>query len=172
MVGPESVVAVDRVVIRPSTHADAEAASRCHLTCWRETYRGMMADAALDRVTADLDARVARWHWQIDRGDTQLIAAAGGDVVGLATTIPARDDDIDLAVELAAIYTRRAWWGTGLGNRLIVAALGDGDAYLWVLEANHRAQAFYAKHAFRPDGTVKELADYQATEIRMVRRRS
>jgi hypothetical protein len=51
------------------------------------------------------------------------------------------------------------------------AAVGDSPANLWVLRDNHRAQAFYAKHGFRTDGTSGLLPPEweELPELRMVR---
>jgi len=40
---------------------------------------------------------------------------------------------------------------------------------LWVADPNPRAQAFYRKHGFRPDGARKHDRDLDIDEIRMVR---
>ena len=52
---------------------------------------------------------------------------------------------------------------------LLDRTLGDRAAYLWVIEGNERAQAFYRKRGFVDDGgrTIDEPSG--ATEIRMVR---
>lgn len=55
-------------------------------------------------------------------------------------------------MELYAVYVRASQYGTGLGHRLLEAAIGDAPAYLWVFEANVRARGFYARQGFEPDG--------------------
>jgi RimJ/RimL family protein N-acetyltransferase len=51
------------------------------------------------------------------------------------------------------------------------AAIGDGPAYLWVVEDNPRALAFYLKQGFRPDGKRNRLPPEweELPEFRMVR---
>ncbi|MEK8225260.1 GNAT family N-acetyltransferase [Oerskovia sp. M15] len=59
----------------------------------------------------------------------------------------------------------------GAGQELMEAALpAGGSAGLWVTDPNPRAQAFYAKRGFEPDGVAK--VDDGVSEVRMVRRPS
>jgi predicted GNAT family N-acyltransferase len=60
--------------------------------------------------------------------------------------------------------------GSGLGAGLLAAVLPqDEEAMLWVADPNPRAQAFYRRHGFLPDGTEK--VDDGVREIRLIRRR-
>lgn len=152
----------------------AEDLARVHAQCWHETYRGMLTDEVLDAVTPE--SRVAKWRelavdpearertrvalWQGPTGAEQ--------VVGFVTVGPARHDEVPVDHELWAVYVVAAHHGTGLGAAMVDATLGDRAAYLWVLTANTRAQAFYRKLGFKPDGG-EQL--YKGTpEIRMARR--
>ena len=73
------------------------------------------------------------------------------------------------AFQLRVMNVRRAYWGTGLAQRLYDEAVGDRDAYLWVLRDNARARGFYARNGFLPDGAMKIDPDFGAPIIRMVR---
>jgi GNAT superfamily N-acetyltransferase len=157
------------ITIRPMTVADAEAGARCHRACWEEAYRGLIPDAALDRVLSMDAERTERWRTFAGHDPARLIAVDGAEVVGFAAPAPSQDDDLDL-LQLCAIYVRRAHWGTGLGQRLMDAAIGDADAFLWMLEHNPRARAFYARNGFRPDGVEQYDAFFDTVEIRLVRR--
>jgi GNAT superfamily N-acetyltransferase len=81
-----------------------------------------------------------------------------------------RHEDRPAPVDVMAIYTRKAWWGIGLGSRLMEIAVGNQPASLWVLENNERAKAFYRRKGFVEDGTVADEPFFDVTEIRMVRR--
>jgi GNAT superfamily N-acetyltransferase len=72
-------------------------------------------------------------------------------------------------LELYAVYARRAWWGTGLGQRLLDVAIGREAASLWVLEGNDRAIAFYRRNGFAEDGARAEEEYFGVPEVRMVR---
>jgi GNAT superfamily N-acetyltransferase len=162
------------VRIRPARVDDAEALGRCHLECWRETYTGMVDGTALAAALAAFDERVERWR-QILAGPPHgtVLAVAGKEVVGFAAAGPPQDDDLDLdpdlAMELYALYVRRARWGTGLAARLLAAAVGEAPSPLWVLRDNGRARSFYARHGYLPDGSQKQDQLFDAPAIRMVR---
>ena len=47
--------------------------------------------------------------------------------------------------------------------------IGDRPAYLWVLEGNVRAAAFYRRHGFTDEGGRKPEPDTGVVEIRMAR---
>jgi ribosomal protein S18 acetylase RimI-like enzyme len=81
-------------------------------------------------------------------------------------------DGADVEQELGVLYVDARWRGSEVATRLADAAIGDASACLWVLEDNPRAQGFYRKIGFEPDGAVEDLpADWNgAREIRMVRR--
>lgn len=65
---------------------------------------------------------------------------------------------------------RASAYGSGLGLRLLDAAIGDRPASLWVLERNPRARAFYERNGFAPDGTTELLPRFEnLVEIRLVR---
>ena len=157
-------------MIRPARPADAGPLALCHLACWREAYTGMVGPDRLSPALAAVDQRTARWRRILAGEHGTLVAEQDGDIVGFASVGPGRDEDLDLGSELYALYVRQAHWGRGVGHRLITAAVGDEDGFLWVLRDNARARAFYARHGYRPDGTEKLEEHFGGVEIRMVRR--
>lgn len=161
--------------IRPAGVEDAEAGAWCHLLCWQEAYADLVDPAKLAERTADVDRRIERWRTAAEEGRERWIALnpdpgapVRDRVVGLVAIGPGPDQDAP--VELEAIYTRKAWWGTGLGSRLLEVAVGNRPAGLWVLENNERAKAFYRHKGFAEDGVVAAEPFFDVTEIRMVRR--
>jgi GNAT superfamily N-acetyltransferase len=157
--------------IRPARLDDAEPLGRCHLECWRETYTAMVDGAALAAALGAFDQRVDRWRQILAGPHGTVLAVAGNEVVGFASTGPPRDDDLDpdVTVELYALYVLRARWGTGLGHRLLAATVADAASSLWVLRDNVRARGFYARHGYRPDGREERDELFGGLEIRMVR---
>jgi ribosomal protein S18 acetylase RimI-like enzyme len=91
--------------------------------------------------------------------------------VGIASARDAPEEDRPCEVQLQVIYTLRRVHGLGVGQALVDAVIGNSAAFLWVLEDNPRAQAFYRKNGFRPDGTRQLLPPewHELPEIRMVR---
>ncbi len=66
-----------------------------------------------------------------------------------------------------ALYVRADVYGRGVGYALLNESLGSAPAYLWVLEGNERAIAFYERQGFRLDGCIK--SEPVGREHRMVR---
>jgi GNAT superfamily N-acetyltransferase len=158
------------VTIRPAIADDAAAGAALHIACWREAYAPFTDPDVLARLTDDLEERTARWHSYIADGLPRWLAVADeGELVGFASAGPGRDGDIDLDLELYAIYVRASQYGGGVGPRLLEAAIGDAPAYLWVFEANDRARGFYARHGFEPDGSSKPEPSFQEPEVRLRR---
>lgn len=162
-------VAPDPVVIREAVPADAEALGRCHLACWREAYTGMVPQDRLEVAVAAVDERIDRWRGILAEFPGRLLADRAGEVVGFAAAGTSRDGDPGPELELYALYVRQACWSTGLGHRLLTAALADAPASLWVFRDNLRARRFYAQHGFVPDGQEKPEPSFDRPEIRMVR---
>jgi GNAT superfamily N-acetyltransferase len=159
------------ITIRRGTPEDAAAGAALHIACWREAYAGIVPAEVLAKLTDDIETRTERWRAFLADGPPRWLAADDdGALVGFASAGPGRDDDIDVELELYAIYVRNAQYGTGLGSRLLETAIGDASAYLWVFEANARARTFYQRHGFEPDGARKPEPSFQEPEIRMIRR--
>jgi GNAT superfamily N-acetyltransferase len=158
-----------RVVLREATVDDAEPGARLHIACWREAY-GPIADLSrLEEHLADEAGWAGRWRRQIEEGHAPLLAVTDEGPVGFVMAGPARNPDMPVETELYAIYVLEAWHGSGVGQALFDAAVGDASAYVWVLEDNRRARAFYERQRLRPDGTRKLYEPLDAWELRMVR---
>jgi GNAT superfamily N-acetyltransferase len=54
--------------------------------------------------------------------------------------------------QLSRLYTLPRAHGTGLGQALLDTAIGTEPAYLWIMAGNLRAEAFYRRNRFVPDG--------------------
>jgi ribosomal protein S18 acetylase RimI-like enzyme len=144
---------------------------RVHVRVWQEAYAGLMPDEYL--ASLDPTAAPARWRERIEDpagGVGWWLARDEEGIVGMATSGPPRDEDAPVGLELYAINVLRRAHGTGLADDLLAHAIGDRAAYLWVLEGNGRAEAFYRRHGFSDEGGRKPEPDTGAVEIRMVRR--
>ena len=161
--------------LRVAVPGDAPALTRLHLDVWDDAYRGLMPDALLDSLREDVPTRVKRWRGRLgpDQPPT-LVAETTAErpgLIGFASAGPARDDLPPAALELWSLYARSAWWGTGVGQALATAVVGDADAYLWVLEGNERAASFYRRQGFAADGASRADDGY-GRDLRMVRVRA
>lgn len=86
-----------------------------------------------------------------------LVTERDGEVVGWANASCARDGRAPTDRELRGIYVVRAVYGSGTGQRLLDAIIGDAPAHLRLLEGNARAEAFYTKNGFRRDGSERRV---------------
>jgi GNAT superfamily N-acetyltransferase len=170
------------VRIRPAVLADASRLAELHVGSWQAGYQGLLPQPLLDGL--DPVARLARWQailqdtaWPAE--DT-LIAEDGAELVGFARLCPERDTQLRMAGEVAAFHVAPDHWRTGVGRRLMSAALaqltdaGFDTAILWVLSGNERAIRFYEATGWRADGATKSeksdaLKGITLTETRMAR---
>ncbi len=145
--------------------------ARVIVRSWQETYRGLMSDAVLD----DPDFLAARERfWTAALTDEQYrenraaVAERDGELIGIAMSGPPLDAAVAWTRQLYVLYVYASDHGTGAGRALLEAVIEPAEsAVLWVADPNPRAQAFYQKHGFVPDGTVQ--VEDGVREIRMIR---
>lgn len=157
--------------VRAARVADAAEMARVIVRCWQQTYRGLMSDAVLD----DPDLLIKReqfWTGALSeeryRESRAAVAERGGELIGVAMSGPPLDVGTPEPRWLYILYVLAAEHGLGAGPALLDAVLDPTESTaLWVADPNPRAQAFYRKHGFVADGTVR--VDAGVREIRMVR---
>ena len=168
-------VDLDGVTIRAATPDDAARIGQVHVASWQSAYAELLpADylAGLDpRVRAD------RWASVLDTRDSSsgqvLVAEQQGRTLGFASFGPSGDEDADPGTyELYAMYLEPDAWGKGVARELmrtVLATVPPGTVMtLWVLAGNERAQHFYRRHGFQPDGIerIDEIGGVPVTELR------
>ena len=159
------------LIVRPAGVQDVAQMARVHVRCWQETYRGVMPDAVLDDPGFPA-ARERMWTVALTdaryRQNRVAVAERDGELVGIAMSGPSEDSVPTEARHLYVLYVRAADHGTGAGRALLEAVVDPAESVtLWVADPNPRAQAFYRKHGFVPDGTSQ--VDDGVREIRMIR---
>lgn len=112
-----------------------------------------------------------RRHW---------VAELDGQVVGIASAgsgpswWEAEFDPPPLGIPwiLDRLYVRPERHGSGAGQALFDVAVGGRSAYLWILRDNPRAERFYRRNGFAPDGSVGTAGGpwFDRPMFRMVRR--
>lgn len=145
------------VTVRPARREDAAAMAKMHMSSWQETYRGVMTDRVLDDPGL-VDVRERFWTTALvdERHRAKRIAVAerDGAVIGVAMAGPPESSVSEWSQQLYVLYVLAAEHGTGVGAALLDAVVHPEESVvLWVAEPNPRAQAFYRKHGFSPDGT-------------------
>jgi ribosomal protein S18 acetylase RimI-like enzyme len=154
------VTSPDDLRFRAAEAGDAAAVAGLHADSWRRHYRGAFSDAFLDGDVAGY--LLAVWTERLSPPDPQartIVAELGGEVVGLAHT--QLGDDADWGALLDNLHVSHGLKRAGIGTRLLAltaqAVLDASPAsglYLWVLEQNAAAQAFYTARG----GTCVETA--------------
>jgi GNAT superfamily N-acetyltransferase len=150
------------MLLRPAEPEDALAVARVHVRAWQVAYRNLLPDDYLASLKAEDRAQRYTFGGTDPREPMTTVALDDrGTVRGFATTCAARDADVPGYGELAAIHVDPAWWGRGFGVALLAAAraflrdAGFKRAVLWVLVGNARAERFYVKDGWAPDGAQR-----------------
>lgn len=128
--------------------ADARAVACLHADSWRRHFRGAYSDAFLDGdVFAD---RLAVWAGRLRAPDPSrcTILAEDGLLAGFANTV--FEDDPRWGALLDNLHVAGGHQRRGIGSRLLALTAeallrrpGRTGLYLWVLEQNVDARAFY-----------------------------
>jgi ribosomal protein S18 acetylase RimI-like enzyme len=128
--------------------ADAKAVANLHAGSWRRHFRGAYSDAFLDGdVFAD---RLAVWTDRLREPDPRrcTVLAENGTLAGFASTF--FDDDPMWGSLLDNLHVAEGHKRQGIGSRLLALTAKvlkerpeRTGLYLWVLEQNVDAQAFY-----------------------------
>ncbi|HWD63413.1 MAG TPA: GNAT family N-acetyltransferase [Humibacter sp.] len=170
-------MASSEVDVRDAHAGDAAGIARVHVDGWRETYSGVLderffGEEAFERRTRSwdrylgLDPRPGRLAVAVE-SDSIIGFANSGDSVG-----PDAEHGFPAArpLHLFSIYVLARAHGSGAGQALHDAVVGESPAQLWVLNGNARAVAFYERNGFRFDGIeYTDPADPNLVELRMVR---
>ena len=144
--------------LRSAGAADAAAIAGLHAESWRRHYRGAYSDAFLDGdVHAD---RLAVWAALLDAPDPArqtILAEVDGHPVGFASFV--LDEDPTWGSLLENLHVATGHRRQGIGSRLLARTAASVSAggrrsrlYLWVLEQNVQAQAFYRARGGRCTG--------------------
>jgi ribosomal protein S18 acetylase RimI-like enzyme len=150
--------------LRRATAGDAEAIAALHTDSWQRTYRGMMSDAFLDGGALEDRRRV--WRERLGAPDPDrlvVVADDGARIVGFVCVFARADAGWGAYID--NLHVMYDWKGRGVGRALMRRAgewvcetqPGTG-VYLWVMEANAPARAFYDRLGARNVETI-DMAD-------------
>ena len=134
---------------RAACPGDAQAIAALHAGSWQRHYRGAFSDAFLDHHAAGYLRPL--WTARLATPDPRartILAERDGAVVGLAHTLLGQD--ATWGAFLDNLHVADGLKRQGIGTRLLTLtaqAVLDGSPasglYLWVLEQNSDARAFY-----------------------------
>lgn len=101
--------------IREAGLTDAAGIAKVHVDSWRTTYKGIVPDEYLDKLS--YEQRTELWIKNISESDNYVIVAETdeGDIIGFATANK-RDDNTS---DLTSIYLLEEYQGHGVGKQLL-----------------------------------------------------
>lgn len=127
---------------------DAPAVADLHADSWRRHYRGAYSDAFLDGDVRSY--QLTTWKNRLNTRDgttATILAEQGADLIGFVHVV--FDDDHEWGSLIDNLHVAYTCKRAGIGSRLmsnaarVILEHGPGGLYLWVLEQNADAQAFY-----------------------------
>lgn len=137
------------LVFRTAEPADADSIADLHADSWQRHYRGVYSDSYLDGEVPEHLRQ--RWTARLATPDPRartILAEDDGTLVGFAHTL--LDDDPTWGALLDNLHVRYSLKGQGIGTRLmaltaqtVLTETPESGLYLWVLEQNTGARAFY-----------------------------
>jgi L-amino acid N-acyltransferase YncA len=138
------------VRIREANSADAPAIARVHVDSWRTTYRGIVPDDHLAKLS--YESRTNFWMRILSDPESRAYHYVAedelGQIVGIASGGPERSGDPMYAGELYGIYLLESHQRRGIGRGLLqaiverLAEAGLRSLVVWVLTDN-RSRGFY-----------------------------
>jgi ribosomal protein S18 acetylase RimI-like enzyme len=154
----------DPVTFRSARPDDAERIAQLHVDSWRRTYRGMMRDEFLDGGA--LEDRRLVWRERLDgtvADQFVCVAEHGSTLCGFVCVFAAHDEIWGSYIDnlhVADAYHRR---GVGRAlmqqvGRWLCDVCPDRGVYLWVMQANANARAFYERLGAAEAG-IADLTD-------------
>ena len=159
------------MIIREAALQDIPGIARVHVDSWQTTYRGIVPDVYLARLT--YEQRTQRWHQVFsraveDKHFTYVAVHPSGEIVGFANGGMERSGDRIYTGELRALYLLQTHQRQGLGRQLmqIVAQrlhqLEVTSMLAWVFVDNPACQ-FYAALGGKP--VRQQVLDVSGTSL-------
>jgi ribosomal protein S18 acetylase RimI-like enzyme len=156
-------------LIRAARPDDVDRLVDINIRSWQESYGNFLSAeflAGFDNPRTR-EAKTAAFTSMLDG---MSVSEVDGQVRGYAAAGPARSEVKPRDLELFMIYQQASEHGSGSGQALLDAVIGERPAFLWVAEQNHRGIAFYRRNGFEPDGGHQVAEQWEdLAEIRMVR---
>lgn len=167
---------ISEVQIRRAAPGDASSIATVNVTSWRAAYAGIVADDYLASLDVGHRTEFFARYLGEEHPSRTWVASADGRTLGFVVLGPCRDEDAEARdQEIYAIYLDPEAWGRGVARdlmRTVLDAVGDDTVVtLWTIADNERAQHFYRRHGFSPDGVEKreDIGGNDLTQMRFRR---
>ncbi|MEG2316084.1 MAG: GNAT family N-acetyltransferase [Clostridia bacterium] len=136
---------------------DFDEVGRIYAESWKHTYRGLLPQRYLDKLTHD------RWSSMLRAAPSKSLGLfVDGAIVGTSMVDFAREAEREGYGEIISIYLLPGAMGQGYGKQLMQAALcklqslGCEDAFLWAFTRNLSAEGFYEYMGFSRTGRIQK----------------
>jgi GNAT superfamily N-acetyltransferase len=158
--------------LRLATPRDALQIADLQIAAWRAAFLPILPDGF--EIPPREQFLIMGERTPAEPGVERTVATADR-VMGFLSHGPSRDEGAPERVgEVRALFVHPEAWGHGLGAALVANALerlrGNGfqEVTLWSFRDNHRANAFYERQGFEPDGASQAREAFAGTvEIRL-----
>jgi GNAT superfamily N-acetyltransferase len=136
--------------IRPASVDDAAALAELRVESWGATYRGIIPESYLERMSVEENAAI--WQRILSAPPnltSTFVAEDAMGLVGFASGIMLDPPKLGMDCELSAVYVRPGQQRAGVGRALVAATVAAQRAHgatgmvVWVIAANRGARAFY-----------------------------
>lgn len=154
--------------IEPATQADVPALASVFVRCWRDAYRGVVADEIVDAL--DPASEEGRWGALVAE---HRVLVARDDAVAIGMVRIGADADDPVRGHVFSLYVDPRASGAGAGRALLaravdeLAADGFASATLWVFAANERALRFYHAAGWSETGRTRIEPEWDALELEL-----
>jgi len=139
------------MIIREANLNDVQAIARVHVDAWRTTYKGIIPESYLAKLS--YQQRESAWRKTLENttSSSQFVYVAennSGEIIGFANGGKERTGNCTYKGELYAIYVLKAYQHQGIGCNLTLSVAdklsesGFNSMFVWVL-ADNPACGFY-----------------------------
>lgn len=136
------------MIIRKSKVSDAKGIAKVHVDCWRTTYRNILPDGFLERLT--YEQRTELWIKNLSKEDNYVFVAENniGEIIGFADGKKRETNTVENSADLTSIYILEQYQGLGIGRQLLrilflqFEKLNINRVFVEVLEGNN-SRYFY-----------------------------
>lgn len=144
--------------IRKAFLPDASGIARVHVDSWRTTYKNIIPDEFLKKLS--YDQRTDLWTRNINKEGNYVFVAENddGEIVGFADCGKRETNHVEHSGDLTSIYILEEYQETGIGKQLMkqlfiqFRELGYLKVFVEVLEDN-KSRYFYEKYGAELIGT-------------------
>ncbi|WP_342481992.1 GNAT family N-acetyltransferase [Paenibacillus sp. FSL L8-0340] len=159
------------MIIRESKISDAKGIAKVHVDCWRTTYRNIIPDEFLEKLS--YEQRTALWIKNLFKDDNYVFVAENnlGEVIGFADGGKRETNTVENSADLTSIYILEQYQGLGIGRQLLrilflqFEKLSINRVFVEVLEGN-KSRYFY--EAFGAEWIQTEKVKIAGSELNLL----